>query len=198
MTLESVKRYLERLPHGLASYPASCVKGTVVRAVALAFQSDAELRAGLPPETDRLLAEPPLASAWIPEVHLNVLFSAICETRYPVAGAFETWAYEGNRTILGGPVYRVLFGVLGPERIMIGLPNRWSAFRRGTTLVPLEVEPKRARTRLTYEPWLMPDVGLLAMRAAVRAAADVSGARSVTVTYEEESPTSTVFSARWV
>ena len=199
VTSARVTKYLATLPRGIDSYPEHCVRGSVVRAIALTFQSDREVRAALLPEIDRLLAEPPLVSVWLPEVHLNVLFSAICEVRHTLSprASFEAWAYEGNRAILGGPFYRALFTVLGPERILARAQSRWSAFRRGTTLVPLDADHKGTRLRLDYPPHLMPDVGLWAMGAALRAAADVSGAKDVSVSIVEESASSTVFTVRW-
>jgi uncharacterized protein (TIGR02265 family) len=194
----SVAQYLGALPHGVHSHPHCLVKGTVLRAIAHALRDDVRVRAGLPAETDQLVEEPPLSNAWIPEVHLNVLFLAICEVRHATRDSFETWAYEGNRAMLAGPLYRVLFGVLGPERIMARIQLRWSAFRRGSTLSPVDMGPQGGTVRLAYAPNLMPDIALRAMRGAFRATADAAGAKQVRINYEQESPTSTLFDVRWM
>ena len=193
----TVEKYLAALPEGIHSYPDSVVKGTIVRAVAEMIREDRSVRIGLPVETLHLIDEPPLVSEWIPEVHLNVMFSAISEARHAGRDSFETWAYEGNRRLFSGPIYRAVFGVLGPERIMPRVHIRWAAFRRGTTLSPIEMSDTGGTLRLGYEPYLMPEVALRAMRGAFRAVADATGAKQLRVTYDQESPTSTVFQVRW-
>jgi hypothetical protein len=196
----SLRSYLERLPRGLDSYPEASVKGSVVRAIAVAAGDDAELRGRLPPQIERLIATPPLVSAWIPEVHHCALLLARYEAHHAAGGgweSFEAWAFDVSRTILQGPLYCMLFAVLGPERVLAGVHRRWAAFRRGSSLEAVESLPHGARLRLSYPPHLFPEAGLRAIRTSFRVAALSASARHVTVELDEQTPTSCVFLARW-
>lgn len=196
----SVGEYLAKLPNGIASYKHACVKGSVMRlTVEGAIQRGVSLEE-LPSEVARYGVEPPQLQAWLPEVHLNVLFLATCESAFANAGgmtAFEAWVFNGNRRFLGGPLYRILFAVMSIERVMVGVQKRWSAFRRGTILENVQANDAGATLRLVYPKDLMPSVALHAIGAAFRAAGVAAGARRITVEHHEESDMATLFEARW-
>ena len=195
----TIAGYLGKLPHGAASYADVQVKGSILRAVLSEIPEGASVRTGIP-EVDRLVEDPPPLSAWVPEVHFNALMLAVYEQVFASAGgipAFVVWVYEGNRRMLRGPLYRVLFAVVSPERVLIGLQKRWSAFRRGTTLSVVSQKETLAVVKHTHPPHLMNELAAHGFAGAFRAASEAAGAKDVFVTFRESSPTETLFEARW-
>jgi hypothetical protein len=102
-----------------------------------------------------------------------------------------------TRALLRAPLYRVLFAVLSPERLLNGAAQRWHAFRQGTELVTLEKGRGFARLELTFPPGLHSDLTLYLLAAAFEAAIDCTGARENTVDVSR-GPGVATFSCRWV
>ncbi len=186
--------YLAALPQGLASYPACQVKGSVFRSL-VASAPIALDQSGLPDELVARLREPPLPSEWSSEVQLNALGLAFQDQVEP--GRYEAWVYERNRRLLRAPLYKILFAVLSPERIFIGLPQRWGAFRRGTELTLLERVGSRARLRLGYPRHMHNETTLANVVIAFRAAADAAGALDVTARVARYDPFEATLEVEW-
>jgi hypothetical protein len=142
-----------------------------------------------------------LASSWVPDVWLHVLYLASLEVCFAGPGGemeFEEWIYRRARQSLGGPLFGVLFLFLSPERVLVGASKRWSAFHRGTGLDTVAVAKSTAKLRFTCPPGLMPNAALRALRAVIRAAGITAGARAVRVDLHEESPACTLLDVRWI
>jgi hypothetical protein len=200
--LPRVAEYLAKLPRGVDSYPHTLVKGSVVRATI----GDSALGSRLAPldvpdEVAALLKNPPGFSDWVPEVHHAALICALFDAKFGGGGggvpAFEAWTLEGNRKLLRGPAYRVMFLVVSPERILSGAQRRWEAFHKGSRLEMV----KRARTsgqvRLTYPANLFSDLGVFAIASAFQAALEAAGAKGADVFARLETESSTLFEAAW-
>lgn len=189
-----VSKYLESVPEGLASYPDVQVKGSVVRAVLTATPIELP-RAELPAEVGALVDEPPLPSAWVPEVHLNVLQLAYQERCS--AGEWDAWVTASNRAIFEAPLYRVLFPVIGIERIVTGAAKRWSAFRRGTTVDVTLREAKRVELEIRFPEHLYDEALVHSMELAFCALGLVAGARDVVAQAVTVLPTSAQIILAW-
>jgi len=70
-----------------------------------------------------------------------------------VAGYLE-WIYDRNRKLLSTMLYRALFFVLSPERLLFGVEKRWAFFRRGTTMAAQRCGPRDVELHVTSPPYL--------------------------------------------
>ncbi len=170
----SVKRYLERLPEGLASYPHCQAKGSVLRSALDTAPIRLELPA-LPPQLAALVSAPPLPTEWMSEVQLNAILLAYQDRVTPEL--WTSWTFERNRALLRKSLYRVLFMVVSPDRLFNGLPQRWQTFRRGSELEIVENRPHVARLELRFPPRLHDERTLGAAAIAMRAACEAAGAK---------------------
>lgn len=195
--LPSVAEYFELLPLGLDSHPDCVVKASVYRN-ALESRPLNEVVTELPDALVQLVREPPPVSVWVPEAHANAIMIAIRDRHFEAgpAGldAFQEWAHERNQRLLTRPLYRALFLLLSPERLLSGLERRWSAFRRGTSLHVLEAGRGHAAVSLRYPTNLYDEVALAGLTGAFRAAAEAAGAHAIKVELAERTPRQ----ARWV
>jgi len=173
-----VSAYLAGLPGGLDAHPGCLAKGAVVRNL---FQDHLELRARaaeLPQALGRLLADPPLAGEWIPEVHFVALFHALNDLLGLDDAAVLVRARSRNRTLFEGPTYRILMAVLSPMSLLRFAGKRWSTFHRGTDLVVDGATDDGVRVHVTFPPGLFDPLILSAFGTAFEAALELSGARA--------------------
>lgn len=199
MSSPSITAYHALLPEAEASYPDVVIKASVLRSV-LDRVPDGPLEPVGLPAIDRILREPPGVNEWLPEVMHNTVLCAVFDQRFAANGgqtAFESWSYTRNRQLFATPLYRILFMVASPQRLLVGLTSRWSAFRRGSKL-DLEVnEPGRALLRISHRPHLLPQVVLLALRQAIRAAIDAGGGAVISAVVTAVSPSDTTIEVRY-
>ena len=187
-----LERYLARLPDGADSYPEVVVKASTFTA-AVADKPLPIVRGQVPAPIEKLILNPPLVSAWVPEVHMIAIFKMIGDYHFEGRGgtpAFLEWVHEQNMKLLGGKLYRALFFFLSVEHVFRGVEQRWSAFRRGTTLNAIERSNRHAIFEFRYQRYLLDDEGLLAIGEALRAAGEVAGAKSTNIQLVDVSPTS--------
>lgn len=194
-------RYLERLPAGLGSHPQCVVKASVLHNVLDARPLHAEDLAALPAPVLALANEPPPVSAWISEVHAIVLMLAIRDRHFapgaPGLEAYEQWTYERNRRLLARPLYRAVFLLLSPDRLLRGVERRWSVFRRGSTLELLSRGEGTARLRTIYPSFLAEETVACGLRGALRAAVELAGGRNASVEVISVEETETLFDVHW-
>jgi hypothetical protein len=200
-SLRTVAAYLAALPRGIDSYPHALVKGSVVRGTIRESGLTLADVAGLVPQpVEELVRHPPGVSDWIPETYHVVLGSAVFDLKFREAGgipAFENWILESNRKLLRGPLYRVMFLVLRPQRIFSGSGKRWASFHRGSLLNVVSLVEGGAEVRLVHPPHLFTEVGLGAFTRAFQAALEAGGAGQARVRAKIESETATLYTAEW-
>lgn len=152
----ALEAYLCRLPDGLDSYPDCVVKGSVVREF-LEGHDMTRLRARLPAPLGEL-ATPGSAvvTRWLPEVHFHAAMLAVTELFFDSDEAFIEDAYQRNRRLLAGPLYRMLTKFLSVDRI--GSMGRmvFHQLHRGIELEYRAGDP--ARWALHYPPHLLPEL----------------------------------------
>ncbi len=198
--LPALAAYIDSLPFGIDSHAACMVKASVHRD-ALASRGLDNVVDELPEALRALVLEPPPVTAWVPEVHAISIMTAL-RNRHFEAGpagldAYEEWTYERNRRLLTKPLYRALFLVLSPERLLKGLGRRWAAFRRGTQLEVLESGGGRALLRLRYPTNLYDETALRGLAGAYRAAAEAAGAHESRIEMIERTARGARWEARW-
>ncbi len=195
-----IDAYFQRLPLGIESYPDCRVKASVVRD-AIASRPLDDVSGDLPPELESLVAEPPPVTAWVPEVHAVALMIAIRERHFGPGALgledLEQWTLERNRRLLTRPLYRPLFILLSPERLLKGLERRWSAFRRGTRLRVREAHGGGAELALQHPAHLYDEVTLRAMAGAFRAAGIAAGARHARAEIIDQNPREVRWNITW-
>lgn len=188
--------YLAQLPAGVDSYPDVLEKASVYREYLVGVDCE-PLRRVLPPALLSMIDAPPPRSAWVAEVHVAALFLALSDTLGEEA-AFLELAYRANRRLLGGPMYRLLFSLLGPRTILKGAQSRWTHFHRGVTMHVAFVDHERGATvRLTFPPKLLVPLLFRSYGEAFRAAAEVAGAKNASVTIEAHGDDYVRFAVDW-
>ena len=151
----------------------------------------------LPPGVGEFVKRPPLPSAWISEVKVAALFLACADLCFPSPEAYVEFAYRANRKIIEGPIYAMLFRVLGVKRIVKVVTGRWDQFHRGTSLSVVHFEGTEGRLRLEGPPGGSPLLFAQCHGTAIRAAVEIVGAKNVTVTCTQTSPSAFDYVCRW-
>jgi len=194
----SITSYLDRLPVGVASYPECLVKASVFRNALAVKPLGPEV--ALPPEVRALVDHPPPVSVWIPEVQFNVITLAVRDTHFAAddLDGYLAWVLDQNRKLLGTPLYRALFLLVSPERLLLGLEKRWGTFRRGTELRLHRQAPGEVELRLVTPPFLHSQLAMEGLAMAFRAAVERAGARDARVTGDVISSTEIGYNLTWV
>lgn len=190
--------YLAALPDGLSSFAQCEVKGSVVRQLVDGF--DRSILGELPEASRALIDAPPPVSAWVREVPVNVILLATSEQLARTTGrrdAMNARAYEASKRLLSTPLYKILFLVVSPERLVSGVDRRWNALRRGTRLELLAHSPRTAHLR-AHMPEGLYTRSLLELRASsMRAALECAGARNAKVALEALTKSTVDFMCSW-
>ena len=193
----SVAAYLEKLPNGADTYPDCSVKASVFRSA----MDDRPLgpEVALPPAVRTLVEDPPPVSVWVPEVHFNVITLGIREVHFGPRGTDEYlgWVYEQNRKFLSTPLYRAVFLLISPERLLLGMEKRWSSLRRGTAFEHVRRGPTNVDIHVRSPPHLYSRLLVQGMSVVIRAALDCAGAKGTRVEGDICSPKEVVYHVRW-
>jgi len=192
-----MEAYLAGLPGGLSSYPNHRQKATVFRA----FIEGIDLTpyaAQLPTRLAVLIAKPPSPHSWLTEVEATAVYLALIDLVFQDEERFIAHAYERNRQLLDGPLYRILFRLAGKERLARGMASRWGTMHTGIALIAMAIPGRsEATVRLEFPAGLIPPVIARCYVTALRAAFEVAGARDVVFELVEESPTLLELRGRW-
>ncbi|MFO0599105.1 MAG: protein kinase [Myxococcaceae bacterium] len=188
--------YLSLLPNGLDSFPEVQAKGSIVQSFLDGVPIHKHL-AVLPPALADLVKRPPLPSAWVSEVRMAALFMACADLCFPDPDAWVEFAYRANKKIIEGPLYSVLFRVLGVKRIVSGVASRWEQFHRGTTLTVVKFDANEGHLKLTSPHRATPLVFAKAHGTAIRATVEIVGAKNVKVDTTESGPGVFDFRVTW-
>lgn len=197
--LARMQVYVDALPQGLDSYPDCVQKASIYREFLVGIDCEA-LRPQLPAVLRAMIDAPAPVTAWVPETHASALFLAMSDTFADEAG-FVDHVYRGNRRLLDGPLYRLLFRVLGPRTILRGARSRWGLFHRGGVDMELELPDDSSATHasltLRYPPRLLAPLLALSYAGAFRAAAELSGAQNVSVRVSTHDAERVVYALSW-
>lgn len=173
----SVAKYLERIPGGLAAYPHCISKASLLRSVLQDFAID-RLAPGLPTTLADLVRNPPPSGHWIPEVHFRAVMRAILDEFFGDPAKFLAWTYSAQQRLLGGPLYRMLFVLMTPERIARSAHSRWDSFHRGSK-IDFEIFSGYGIATLIHPPYCYELIDHEATIAGFRVALELAGGRHV-------------------
>jgi hypothetical protein len=189
--------YLRQVPDGFDSFPTCSIKASVIRDALSSKPLDDD--PALPAPIRAFVQSPPPVSSLVPEVLSNAMLLTLYDVHFSTLGrqAMWDWLHATTYQLLRTPLYRILFAVLSPERLLTGVAQRWQAFRRGSELTITDKKEGFARLRLVYPAGLHTDLTVFLLSAAFRAAIDCSGARAVRVEIEGRSLTETVFACHY-
>lgn len=187
-------QYLAALPAGEASHPQCMVKGSVLRSMLETSPVPFPVE-GLPASLVTLLEVPPLPSEWVSEVKFNTLMLAHEEVM--PERVFREWVYSRNRKLFSSSLYRILFLVVSPERLLSQMTSRWAAFRKGTELMIVDRTSKHFIVDMRYPSFLYERRVLANVCVAVTAALDAAGAHATQVTVCDIGETKARFDIRW-
>jgi hypothetical protein len=180
----TVAEYVDRLPQGCASYP-QCVAKASFLCQSLKDKPIDVAPGALPEPVESLIRTPPAVTAWIPEAHFNAAMFAVRDIHFPgLRGRedFRRWTHQLAATLFQTTLYRALFFVVSPMRLLRGIESRWHAFHRGGVELRIVEERKTlARIRITYPDFLYVDLALVGLQTSVQAAVEAAGGREVTV-----------------
>jgi hypothetical protein len=173
------RAYLDRLPHGTASYPECTVRASIYE----------PWRNALPPFDLRTTSEvfsPAFATYlrsgpsddWIPEVWASVLlelwFVHVCERD---EGRCRARLRRGNREVFDGPLYRAVVRVFSPSLVIMGMARTWNLTRRGSgakaTMGPRSASPRTGEVVLSHPPWLFSERQLVGFEEGFMAVGDI-------------------------
>ena len=149
----------------------------------------------LSPSLAELIRVPPLPNEWVSEVRFNAVMLAH-EDVIP-HGVFREWVYSRNRKLFNSSLYRILFLVVSPERLLNQMSSRWAAFRRGTELVKVSSAPNHFVADIRFPSFLYDKHVLANVTVAVTAALDAAGAHNPHVKLVAINETSARFDIRW-
>jgi len=191
-----VHAYLERLPAGLASYPECLAKASILRDMLATRPLAAD---DVPPELTELVLHPPPVSSWIPEVWFCTAASAIYGRHFGGRDldGYVQWIEGFNEVLFRKPLYRVLFALISPSRLVAGAANRWAAFHRGITFELVERTPLSVLVRLDFPPYIYGIEMLHALSAGLRAAIRVAGGHDPSTEIALTTATRAEYWVRW-
>jgi hypothetical protein len=192
-----MEAYLKQLPAGLDSYPDVLQQGSVfetfIRSSGIHHYADR-----LPAELARWVADPPPASSWVPEVKVTAAYLACADLCFGSDEAYVLFAHRANRKLLTGPLYLILFHLLGPRRICTGAAARWAQMHRGSTLSLAEVTSCTFRMTLETPEHHVPPLIARCYATAIQAALEVAGGDSVFVCASTLTPSIVEVTGSWV
>lgn len=173
--------YLEQLPNGLASYP-DCTARLEIFMVLLDRIPKERWHPRFAAAIERYLMD--VRRAWVPEVLCSTI-TMMLRDQLDSDEALQTVAYAESLALYKRPLYRALMMVLSPTLLAMGTARRWGATHRGTELEAVKWEHHGEETtvhlELRHPAGLFQRVHHLAYGEALRAAADVTRAKSVGV-----------------
>lgn len=188
-----VATYLASLPAGLDSYPECTAKVALARAFVERLERAfpvSSLDAGLRASVDQPV------SAWMSEAASTAVFLA-ARPMFKSDEEFLRWVADGDRELLSSPLYRALFWLVGPTRVLRTGAERWARFHRGTTLRIEDAQAGEVRARLTFPRGLFPPLAIEAYARSFQIALELAGASPCTCTVESHTPLDATFVARW-
>lgn len=196
-TLPLLASYLESLPGGITAHPECAVKASVLRT----YLDDRPLGRDvpLPPALRALIDDPPPVSSWIPEVLFNAMAIAFRETHFADndEAGYLAWVHDKNRKLLSTTLYRALFLLVSPERLLVGMEKRWGSFRRGTTPSVVRLDDHLIELRVRSPPRLYCPLVVNGMAEALRAAVTCAGAADASAQGTIRSAVEVAYRIRW-
>lgn len=181
MTYPHLDRYIASLPEGLSSFPGCLAKAASL----LGLRAKLLDARRMPEELHRYLVETFPKNEWIPETHVNAMMLAVRDHYFGHGSegvvAFLAWVRARSLELYGSPLYKAVFFVLSPERLIRGAAQRWSLFRKGTTLEVIDDTARRVVLRLSHPEGLHEPHSRAGLAVGIEAAVASAGGRNAQV-----------------
>jgi hypothetical protein len=190
-----VAAYLARLPEGIRSYPDAKIRGGLIHSILTAYPLVA--RGALPDVVCDWVDSPPLTSEWVPQVVARVLLRAYFDEVFKTREAYLGWAYDAQKKTLSGPLYRVLFLGISPDRLVRMAASRYAHFHVGLTMQITQQGPGTAEAELTYPSLLCDAFDHQATTEGLRAGLELAGAKDVRGGAKSSSETNALIELAW-
>ena len=192
----TVAHYLETLPEGVHSYPDAKIRGGLVGSI---LQEDrfSDARGALPDVVCDWIEQPPVQSEWIPQVVARVLLRALYDDHFKTREAYLKWAYESQRRVISGPLYKMLFLGVTPERLIKTSASRYGHFHQGLRMEILDRSPNAATGLLHHPPRLCTPFDHHATIEGFRVGLELAGGRDVVSNVAEYDDDSALLKFSW-
>ena len=191
-----VSDYLKAIPGGLDAYPDYLAKASAYRTFIEGLPEE-RLLAALPEPLKPLITDPEPVTAWIPEVHSNVVFLTATDAILGSEAAFYAHYEQMNQRLLSGPLYRVLMMVASPSIVVRGAASRWASFHRGVTLKAESQGSNAADVVLAWPKGLFNRVIAEGYTRAFVVALRLAGAKDTTMEVTRFSDTGAEYRGTW-
>jgi hypothetical protein len=191
----SLARYLDALPDGLASYPECKTRGTLVSSAVFGHVASSFPR-GLPAPLRALIVAPPLPGAWVPAVHSDAVFFAICDRHHPTGDEVLAWTRERTLRTAQSKMYRALTRIVGPGMLLRMVGHTHAMFQRGTEMTATSI-PGGMKLVLSHPPYLHCGLNHLANVAMIEALIGLATTSQAQVEMPTSAPTYAEYLARW-
>jgi len=155
----------------------------------------AQLKA-LPEPLARLVEAPPVATARVPEVLMVGLFLAAADAANLSNAAIAANAKAVNNRLFERPMYRVLGGLMRPERAVGYMAGVWQRFHRGTRVEWTRTSARELCGVVYFPDHLYPREMLHAFSMAFEAVSELGVAEAV-CKVGDVTPTEGHFALRW-
>lgn len=189
---ERMDAYLAGLPAGLDSYPECRIKGSAFLPLVNTPPPGLDPKA-LPGPLRAVLEAPPPVTTWTPEVWFASILHHLRDAVFETEDAYRAWSLEGMRNTLGGPLYRMRFAFLSPQRMAKMAPRSWSSLRQGTHRTLLEEHTDYNIGNLTYPENFVDELYMQFHAQSIEFIYGLSRARSPGFELLEWTPTKSTF-----
>jgi hypothetical protein len=190
---QSLHTYLSTLPAGLDSHPDYWAKGSLMRGLVMHPALKASC-SELPPELRAFVESPPAPSAWVRETHQAALTMALAD-RIGAPAVLEFVRADMMQT-LASPLYRMLFVLVGPRRVMNAASSRFQHFHRGLEL-RCEVDDDGGRLVIEPPPSLLTPLVADCFAASFVVVAQLAGAQGAACDVEFRASGDVEYRLRW-
>jgi len=192
----TVEEYLAALPAGLDSYPNAVLKASILRTFLAQTDAPVGWADGLPDPLPSLVREPPLQSAWIPEAHFHSVAFGARDHLFPTDASYLAHWRRVNDAIINGKLYRAIFALASPSRVLASTATRWAHLHRGMGLTT-EPQPHGSLVRMTYPRYLLTELAAKSFSTAFESVISASGGRDLQVELLEHTQVAARWDARW-
>ena len=190
--------YLQHFDGGLAAHPTACMKASIVREALLSRPLLETTIRSVPMALREVLREPPLPNAWLPVTYVAGTLLTIADQYGLDDETFVSWRREQYASLLSGPLYRMLFAVVSPEKLVQGAAYKLKSLAKDSLVVDhVETTRGNGEVKLSWPAHLIPPLLARSLMEGVRAALDLARAKNPKVQMRELTTTGASYSLRW-
>lgn len=192
-----IERYVASLPAGFASHPQCQHKFATIRDYVVGTPLLERLDV-LPPHLAEMLRNPPPVTAWISEVDANCIFLGVREAGFRTDDEYYAFSAERSRQLMSRAMYRLMFALITPRRVVKGAAWKWTQFHRGTTMTgTLDDDSRGGTLEVRFPAGLMSPIAAGGYAGALRAAFGMSTSAPVSLEIADTTPSSFSYRAQW-